>query len=182
MDTADMTAPAPNAISPPTMAGFFSCGNFHANNAPKTRADCAMATNSAASSMGQIYRRWCRRPATHDHARDCHFAGPLAWSCNETEYCLTASTSRTSLTVSLMSTPPVSSAVFQVRPKASRLMSAEPSNPIRLPPQGSVLVPMRSKETGTLCVTPWMERSPVTVKLLPCWATAVDAKVRVGKF
>jgi hypothetical protein len=75
---------------------------------------------------------------------------------------LTAEISNSSVTFSLTSTPPASSAAFQLTPQSLRLMTREPSKPIRSFPNGSVTAPVNSSGKVTDFVVPRIVRSPVT--------------------
>ena len=66
----------------------------------------------------------------------------------------TPSASISIFTVLPTSTPPVSSAWFQVRPKASRSSSALAVKPMRSPPHGSLAPPSKVTSSGTGRVTP----------------------------
>ena len=74
--------------------------------------------------------------------------------------------SNSSLTFSETSTPPVSSAAFQVRPQSLRLTVSSPSKPTRGLPNGSTAEPVSSKSMVTGLVTSLMVRSPVTVQVV----------------
>ncbi|GAA3295751.1 hypothetical protein GCM10020295_23670 [Streptomyces cinereospinus] len=74
---------------------------------------------------------------------------------------LTAEMSKTSLILSEIRTPPVSSAAFQVRPHSERSSSALPSKPTRSLPKGSFAAPLNSRSMVIGLVTPRMDRSPV---------------------
>ena len=92
-----------------------------------------------------------------------------------------AETSNSSLIFSETSTPPVSSAAFQVRPQSLRLMEVLPSKPTRRLPNGSLAEPVDSKSIVTGLVTPLMVRSPVMVQVVAsARATSVETKVISG--
>ena len=94
-----------------------------------------------------------------------------------------ADTSKTSVTFSETSTPPVSSAAFQVRPKSLRLTSTLPDRPTRSLPNGSRAAPSYSKSMTTGLVTSLMVRSPATRRMSASGeVTSVEAKRMVGYF
>jgi len=64
------------------------------------------------------------------------------------------------VTLSETSTPPASSAAFQVRPKSLREIVVLASKPARVLPNGSTATPLNSVASSTDCVTPWIVRSP----------------------
>src|SRR6266567_730169 len=94
------------------------------------------------------------------------------------------STSSVMFTSSPTSTPPVSRAEFQVRPKSFRLILVVAESPMRVLPQGSLpgaLGPSTANVTGL--VRPCMVRSPITAYATsPVFLTEVDLKVMVGYF
>ena len=112
-----------------------------------------------------------------------HFrSGPVV-ACRGTvagQAFLIAEMSNSSLILSETSTPPVSSAAFQVRPQSLRLRVVAPSKPMRVLPNGSWAEPVNSKATVTGLVTPLMVRSPVIVQSSPSRATEVEMKVMSG--
>src|SRR4051794_19053596 len=87
-----------------------------------------------------------------------------------------AETSNSSLTFSETSTPPVSSAAFQVRPQSLRLIVVPPSKPMRRLPKGSRAEPVGSNTTVTGLVSPLIERLPVTTQSSPSRSTLVEEK------
>ena len=91
-----------------------------------------------------------------------------------------AETSNSSLIFSETSTPPVSSAAFQVRPQSLRLIEVEPSKPTRRLPNGSRAEPVDSKPMVTGLETPLMVRSPVMTQSSPSRSTLVETKVISG--
>ena len=88
-----------------------------------------------------------------------------------------AEMSKSSLIFSETSTPPVSSAAFQVRPQSLRLIEVEPSKPTRRLPKGSRAEPVSSKTMVTGLVTSLMVRSPVIAHSSPSRSTLVETKV-----
>ena len=76
--------------------------------------------------------------------------------------CLMTSSSISTSTRSATSTPPVSRAWFQVRPKSFRLRVPVAEKPARSACQGSRPWPANSTSRITSCVTPRMVRSPTT--------------------
>src|SRR5689334_25430574 len=76
---------------------------------------------------------------------------------------LIAEMSNSSLILSETSTPPVSSAAFQLSPQSLRSRVAAPSKPMRVLPNGSWAEPVNSKGTVIGLVTPFIVRSPVIV-------------------
>src|SRR5688572_11283350 len=96
--------------------------------------------------------------------------------------CCVAWISRLILIWSLTSTPPASSAWFQVSPNSLRLIAVVAVKPTRWPPHGSVPLPTSSASSETSWVTPRMVRSPTrTKRLRPCGTTPVERKAIVGK-
>ena len=88
-----------------------------------------------------------------------------------------AEMSNSSLIFSETSTPPVSSAAFQVRPQSLRLMLVPPSKPMRRLPNGSRAEPVDSKVIVIGLVSPLMVRSPVMTQSSPSRSTLVEEKV-----
>ena len=83
--------------------------------------------------------------------------------------------------MSLTSTPPVSSAAFQVRPQSLRLTVTWPSKPMRSLPNGSLAEPPKMNGTTTGRVVSLMVRSPVTATVSSSTISALVAlKVMVG--
>src|SRR3954463_4432835 len=80
---------------------------------------------------------------------------------------LIAETSNSSLILSETRTPPVSRAALKLMPQSLRLIVVDPSNPIRVLPNGSIAEPAYSKGIVTECVTPLIVRSPVIAHSSP---------------
>src|SRR5271154_2008199 len=96
-------------------------------------------------------------------------------------YFLIASTSIEIATSSPTTTPPVSSALFQVRPKSLRLIFVLAEAPACRPPITLTGAPDDSTSSTTGLVTPCSLRSPVTLDLPgPAASTLVDLNVIVG--
>ena len=79
------------------------------------------------------------------------------------------------------STPPASSATFQLRPQSSRRITAVPENAALELPHGSSTIPLKSKSMVTGLVTSLMVRAPVNFHDLPSGSTAVETKRISGK-
>src|ERR1035437_10110456 len=93
------------------------------------------------------------------------------------------STSRVMPMSSPTSTPPVSSAEFQVRPKSFRLILVVAERPMRVLPQGSLpgaLGPSTAKVTGL--VMPCMVRSPFTFEIIMCFTLNSAAEWAGSRF
>src|SRR5690625_483973 len=100
----------------------------------------------------------------------------------EGDQAATAEISRVMRTLSPTSTPPVSRAAFQVRPKSLREISVLAEKPTRSAPNGSVAEPLYSTARAAGRVTPLMVRSPWTVNSGSEPSTRVLVKVQVGLF
>src|SRR5438477_1820054 len=121
---------------------------------------CRPTSGGADADDPDAQLRWC-----------CGHPWPAAMAC-------TANSIRADLPTS---SPPVSRATFQVRPKSSRLTSVAALKPMRSSPMGEAPPPSNSTWSVTGFVVPCTVRSPASSQVSsPRSFTPVDANVIVG--